>query len=86
MECPACSGKRHDATELIRVYRCKRCGAIFGECYLGDSYRLVLPYWAEADVPAERTRYFDLMTLGGEGIQRRHGWYDPETRRITQTG
>lgn len=85
MECPACGGKRHE-TIKTQVYRCRRCGAIHGTCYLGESYELVLPFWATEEPPAERICHFDLTCLGSEGITRRHGWYDTETRRVVQTG
>jgi hypothetical protein len=72
------------------VYTCPKCGAIYtprgGTIYLGDSYNYVLPYWAPADTPVEQARYYDLTCLGSKGIERRHGWYDTVTRRITQVG
>ncbi len=86
MKCPACDGQRHRPHKVTGVFECKRCGAIHGTCYRGDSYTLVLPYWAMHDVPPERCRYFDLDTLGSGGIERRHGWFDTESRRIVQTG
>ena len=87
IECPACSARVHRRLEGKNgVYTCTRCGALHGECYLGDSYELVHPFWAEPDVPQERTRYFDLMCLGSTGLQRRHGWCDTQTRRVVQIG
>lgn len=86
-ECPACGGKRTKADpERIQIRHCTRCEAIFGTCYLGDSYSLVLPYWADKEVAPEKLRYYDFTTLGSEGIGRRHGWYDPETRLTHQIG
>lgn len=88
MECPNCgkviSQKQH--VGVIGVYRCQHCEALVGECYLGESYTLVRPFFAPKDVPFEQTRYFDFTTLGSEGIGRRHGWYDPDTRLIVQVG
>ena len=87
MTCPACDGKRHKAHDKIMgVYTCQRCGALHGQCYLGDSYGLVKPSFAPTEPPAEQTRYFDFMTLGSAGIGRRHGWYDPATGHLTQVG
>jgi len=68
------------------VFECRRCGAIYGDCYKGESYAIVLPYMAEAEVPPERCRYYDLTVLGSDGVSRRHGWFDPDTRRIVQIG
>jgi len=86
MTCPACNGKRHDTTQITGVYVCLRCKAIHGQCYLGESYELVLPYMTAEDVPHERLRYYDIQCLGSEGITRRHGWYDVESKVIVQTG
>lgn len=87
MTCPACSSPRYTAVEgFVTVYTCAACGAIYGSCYLGDSYRLVRPTWHEGPSAPERERYFDLSVLGSRGEERRHGWFNVDTRRITQTG
>jgi hypothetical protein len=89
-QCPACSGKRIKTIPragIVPEHRtCRRCNAIFGEMYLGDSYTLVLPRFTTRDVPAEEQRYFDFLTLGSKGLSRRHGWYDPKTRGLVQIG
>lgn len=88
--CPACSNtkgnKPFKAARSTGVEQCGACGAIFGQCYLGDSYAIVLPYLAMEEVPPEKLRYFDLDCLGSRGIERRHGWYDPETKLVHQIG
>jgi hypothetical protein len=84
--CPACSAKRRNRTAHHSVFECRRCGAIYGTCWLGDSYGLVKPFFADELVPAERCRYFDFQTLGSAGIDRRHGWFDVQTRRVVQIG
>ena len=86
MKCPSCS--RIKGIRVIRdlVYECPECGCVFGSCYLGESYNYVLPYWSKSDVPEENIRPYDLTCIGSEGITRRHGWFDPETKRIVQTG
>lgn len=86
--CPGCDGRLKPEPSLPgSTYTCRRCsGLVSTSIYLGDSYTLVLPHWAPPDVPPERTRYFDLTCLGSKGITRRHGWYDPTTRLITQVG
>lgn len=71
---------------IVGVYECPHCGAVQGECYRGDSYRIVKPQWAPADTPIENSRYFDLTVLGSDGITRQHGWFDVTTRLITQVG
>jgi ribosomal protein L37AE/L43A len=83
--CPACSEKK--ALPLNgQIYRCTKCDAIYGQCYLGDSYSYVLPQMTAEDVPADRTRYYDFTCVGSNGITRRHGWYDPQSKLITQVG
>jgi hypothetical protein len=93
MECPACSNKRgnkrYDENKigLMDIHRCKKCGAVFGSCYLGDSYSVVLPQWhTDPNPPSEDLFYFDIEALGSQGIQRRHGWAHKTTRRIVQVG
>jgi hypothetical protein len=84
-ECPACSHTRGYQVSG-QIYRCGKCDAIHGTCYLGESYTHVLPYWVTSEPPAEQTRYFDFTCLGSAGITRRHGWYDTATKRIVQVG
>ena len=85
--CPACShSKAAEHGHVFGIKRCLKCDAIYGQCYLGDSYSLVLPYWHEGPSRPEEERYFDFETLGSKGVERRHGWFNTTTRRITQTG
>lgn len=86
-ECPACSHKLgYQLPNHSRVYRCAKCEAIHGYCYLGDSYSLVQPYMIEKEPHTGEMRYYDLECLGSKGLTRRHGWYDPNTGLIVQVG
>ncbi len=85
-ECPACSSTKAKPTKTIGVYTCSKCGAIFGECYRGESYAFVQPFFTKEEPPAERIRYYDFRVLGTNGVERRHGWYDTQTHLIVQTG
>jgi len=71
---------------IAGVYEHSDCGAVLGSCYKGDSYSIYFPKWAPADTPLENWRYFDLTVLGNNGVERIHGWFDIETRYITQIG
>lgn len=91
-ECPLCG--RNEGTEVsLRgrtypgVYECT-CGALHGSCYLGDSYALVSPRMDPNanQVGPEDQRYYDLECVGSAGLSRRHGWYNPATRMVTQVG
>ena len=84
MNCPNCNATKHKALKG-GFYECLGCGALHGTGYLGDSYGLVKPYLTDADPEMKRSRYFDFTTLGSE-VGRRHGWFDPKTRLITQIG
>lgn len=84
--CPACSHPGRRGTDTPGVFTCRRCGALYGDCYKGDSYRLVLPVFTTEAVPPEQCRYYDLTVLGSDGVTRRHGWYDVATRLIAQVG
>jgi len=83
--CPACSAKVAYPVKG-QIYRCASCEALYGTCYLGESYEYVLPYWVETEPAADAIRYFDITTLGSQGVGRRHGWYDPASKRIVQVG
>lgn len=88
--CPGCNRVKGNKADAKGVYTCSKCGAIFhnpGLMYLGDSYGYVLPQWdAEGACKPEDQRYYDLSVLGSEGPERRHGWFNPATKRITQVG
>ncbi len=75
--CPACNRVRGNRQFKPGVYECAACGVIFtprgGTIYLGESYDLVLPYFADEEVAPEQLRYYDLMVLGSKGMERRHG-------------
>ena len=83
--CPACSGKRSRSTDYgVSIRECTKCGAIFGNCYLGDSYAIVKPFFLKGEAVEEK--YFDFTCLGSQGITRRHGWFDPASGYLTQIG
>lgn len=90
--CSATTGTKEPGVVGAEIYRCGGCGGLVGSCYKGDSYGLVRPYFVSAQRAAEFTaaeeagRYYDLQVLGSDGVSRRHGWYDPETRGIIQVG
>ena len=86
-QCRGCNNIRgNKPTGATGVYECAKCGAIFGTCYKGESYGLVKPFFAAQDPAPGEARYFDFTTLGSDGIGRRHGWFDPATKLITQVG
>ena len=72
--------------EIPGTHVCQVCGAVEGQCYKGDSYDLVLPYWAPAEVDPSEWVYFDLTVLGSAGVERRHGWFDRVSHKLTQVG
>ena len=67
------------------VYQCPKCTAVFGTCYKGESYSIVKP-WMSDRTDMNNAQYYDLTILGSDGITRRHGWFDPNTRLILQVG
>ena len=85
--CRGCGRKtKQHLTDVSGVYRCGYCGAIWGTCRLGDSYELVRPYMTTINFDPADTRYYDITTLGSGGLDRRHGWFEPKSRLITQVG
>lgn len=84
MRCPACSGRRHEQVSTL-VYRCRRCHALHGVVYRWELSRYVILRFAGDSVPPERELYFDFIVLGSD-VRRVHGWYDVETKLLTQIG
>ena len=82
--CPLCSAPT--PSDVLGVHTCRHCGAVYGECYRGESYRFVLPSLSDGQTPAEDWRYYDFRVIGSDGVERRHGWFDPATKLITQIG
>ena len=85
-KCPCCSEQKFDRVDL-GIRTCLGCNAIFGTPSLESSYKHVLPEM-DNDPAAPNARYFDFTCSGGTtGVtRRRHGWYNPETKLITQIG
>lgn len=85
MECPACNSKRTKIRPGTMLFDCTKCQAVFGKAYLGESYDYVLPQFDPNPNPPEQ-RYFDFMCLSSKGVVRRHGWFNPATKLLTQVG
>ena len=85
--CPACSCRlAHPVPRRTQVFTCANCEALFGTCYLGESYEMVMPQFVQNEPSGENIRYYDFTCLGSKGVTRRHGWYDPATKLIVQVG
>lgn len=87
LTCPACSHTRIYLDSVQPgVHQCVACEAIFADMiWLGRSYELVAPRFDPNPNP-ETERYFDFTCVSSKGIVRRHGWFNPETRLLTQVG
>lgn len=89
--CPGCSGPATPFQgKLGPVVTCGRCGGLFTVEPIDNlaSYTLIHGDWCRCGKAGDaRARYFDLDVEGrGEMNSRRHGWFDPVCRGITQTG
>jgi hypothetical protein len=90
MNCPCCNATDH--TEIdCGIVRCDTCQALFTTHHvpLGRTYTHVLPRWDERADAREAlcpSVYFDFDYLSSKGTGRRHGWFNPETKCITQVG
>ena len=77
---------------MARLYRCLACSCLHGEVNKGTSYGYVKPYmtgglsWDEIKAADERAVPYDITVIGSDGLTRRHGWFDPQTKLITQVG
>lgn len=97
-KCPACSSYRVKEQALRgahgvgdQVHDCLACGAVFGTfAHFEDSYQHVAGRWCGCQIPKGapdvEQRYFDFTGLNGQAQDRRHGWYHPACKRLTQVG
>lgn len=91
--CPCCPAKQTYSTTVEgfhgSVVRCRKCNAIYtvagSSIYKGESYGIVRPQMSNRP-DMEGAVYYDFTVLGSDGVSRRHGWYDPRTKLILQTG
>jgi len=86
--CPGCSEPVETGTRLgPGVIECAGCGGTITTrpIWLGETFRYVSNSW-DPEGSFEGARYYDLTYLGSKGLGRRHGWYQPKTKGIVQTG
>jgi len=93
MNCPCCNASQTYSSEHKthwQVRECRKCHALYTQgssaLYLGESYGLVRSQFTNDPAADDRAVYFDFMTVGSKGLNRRHGWFDPETKLLTQVG
>lgn len=95
--CPACGDKRAPKHSALvperladRARECRACGCIHTPegraIYKGDSYQIVGATMTSCPEATARQVAYDLTVLGSGGVERRHGFFDPRTKRITQVG
>lgn len=89
-KCPGCSEPSSTVTPIGNhgaVVRCASCGGIYTRwpIYLGDTYKYVSNDW-DPKGSFDGAVYYDFIYLGSEGVGRRHGWFQPKTKGIVQTG
>lgn len=80
--CPCCGAKKSSAvsTEIEGVVKCT-CGAVYGECNAKDAEKIYRSEWYNGI--CECPEYVDLYI---DGEHRFHGWVEPYSRKIVQTG
>jgi len=87
-ECPCCGVTPNFATfQFGWVQVCPNCGAMFGVApSYQETLKLVKSKWDDKDPEIFTEAYYDFMfPINGEAV-RRHGWFNPATGCITQTG
>lgn len=87
--CPGCSGRPGRRTTVAGVVHCASCGGIFGSCTWAERQTLVSSTWSTDPEADSRAIMFDITVTDlprSEGGGRSHGWFDPTTKQITQTG
>ncbi len=82
VECVACSGALV-GTGAVRT--CSRCGGVHVEgVTLAEALKVV--NFAKLAKQAPEERYFDVTYSNAGETHRVHGWFNPETREMTQIG
>jgi len=87
LTCPGCGGK----IQRRRPAPVGKCGSCDGLISVRPATRNTLLSYVNLDqldsVPDQNDcRYFDLLYLTENGVQRTHGWYDGQTRNVVQFG
>lgn len=94
--CPSCDSPHRTPREHRGIYQCSSCGCVYGRA---SSYEVTLAYVKdEWDVrmpvtdpiaalhAASQEQGYDFIYMRGGKIERRHGFFNPKTRCITQVG
>ncbi|NIR06838.1 MAG: hypothetical protein GTN82_15585 [Candidatus Aminicenantes bacterium] len=83
--CPCC-GRKHNAVSTTIMMYCGECKAVFTPLYKKVSFAYSTNF-VETEMESGEDwgnyRYFDIALVNNE---RRHGWYNPQTRNIVQVG
>ena len=86
--CPACGADSSDC-DGFRVFICPNCGAVYNEAAEFLPQEAVANYvessW-DSTREVEDLFYFDLCWLHAGRLRRSHGWANPVTRKVVQTG
>jgi hypothetical protein len=80
--CPACGEIEKKIISIQdHIYICRACECLYGTPILEASFLYVqpnfTPVWKEK-------KPFDLRCLGEKSVVRRHGWYDPYSKKIIE--
>lgn len=82
--CPACSAAERERLSA-KVMQCSRCSCVYGSCTTAHARRYVLDEWDDTKGwEIQQMIPYDFWLTDRD--DRIHGWYNPVTRKIVQTG
>ena len=89
MSCPGCGGNVPYELRPIykgRIGRCERCDGLIGEGLSEAAAFKVVQDKFHSNSQVVRVRYYDLTYYRKDTgvLDRRHGWYDPDTGLMLQ--
>jgi len=84
-QCPACNSKEAEKLDP-KIRQCAHCGCVYGCCTIRHTRRYVLDEWEPGtqDMLNNNSIPYDFWLIDLK--YRIHGWFNPTTGRITQTG
>lgn len=91
-KCAACSGKLKAITQIsgtgVMLFKCSDCSGLQINDPIDTAKALEIVNFREFEtVKVTRQTYFDFMVKYPDNeIRRVHGWFNPETRKVTQIG
>jgi len=86
-DCPSCGQTQKEQFDVDEIkgktfiYNCQSCGAIFGECNLKYSLKIITDDLAMNEFKPNQVKYFEFACCTGGRIKIRNGFFDPISKK-----